>query len=145
MTTHDFSVVKGNTFDGKKFALSTYTTVANKESLPLVGTTVYFCIDTEEYWKWVDGEYVEGDGPEDMDLTGVTAVCQFKNPLALPTEPVPTLKVGTGLFIAGNVVGISPQKSVAYPLGRYSYSVTLTFPSGRIKTYVKGVMTVGAA
>jgi len=87
-------------------------------------------------------ELTEEDGTTPINLTGVTFLMQIKsrNYGVMAKE----LTGASGITIVDAVGGIFNMNSfvVDFSAGKYVYDIQLTFPSGVVKTYLRGQFNV---
>lgn len=145
MTEYNFSVKKGDTFNGVRFTIIVNTLFyANLAAFPVTGQTnrIYVANDTGNKYVWNGSAYVTTTNSIYLDLTGATLLCQFK-PDAYSVATL-SLTGGAGLTIVNAVGGqlqIDPQ-IINIPWGTYQYDIQITLPGGIVKTYISGTMTV---
>jgi len=91
----------------------------------------------------IDIEFLHGTGLP-IDLTGATIEATF-NYGCLTGIPRYTPSIGSGITITdalNGLVRIDSFTPLAWEVGTYYYSVTITFTSGEIHTYLKGSVKV---
>lgn len=78
----------------------------------------------------------------DLDLSGVSAVMQFRDAFA-GNVVAEVSTANSGISITGNVLTVGvfavPQTDAR---ANYLHDLELTFPNGEIRTYIQGRMTV---
>ena len=79
-----------------------------------------------------------------IDLTGITAQCQFRYNTKLGSV-VLDATIGSGLTLtdaANGILTLDEITSLGWEIGCYKYDVQITFPTTKRKTYVQGTLTV---
>jgi hypothetical protein len=80
----------------------------------------------------------EDDTNTPLDLSGVEIEMQIKkSPTATALK---SLTIGEGLNVTGNNVSIDTIADI--PKGSYVWDMQFSYPSGRVVTYLKGVVNV---
>jgi len=145
MTEYNFSVKKGDTFNGVSFTIIVNTLFyVNLVVFPVTGATnrIYVANDTGTKYIWSGSAYTVTTNSIYLDLTNASLLCQFK-PDAYSAAAL-TLTNLSGLTITNAVNGqfqINPQ-IINIPWRTYQYDVQITLAGGVVKTYVSGTMTV---
>lgn len=145
MTEYNFSVKKGDTFNGVRFTIIVNTLFyANLAAFPVTGQSnrIYVANDTGNKYVWNGSSYVTTTNSIYLDLTGATLLCQFK-PDAYSAATL-SLTNGAGLTIT-NAIGGQLQidsQVINIPWRTYQYDIQITLAGGIVKTYIAGTMTV---
>lgn len=75
----------------------------------------------------------------DMDITGSKIELFINRYLTL--QPMLTTENGSILIIDESAVDSTiniPEQIIDWPIGTYDYNIKITFPSGKVKTYIEG-------
>jgi len=144
MTTYNFTVQKGTTFNGSVFTLSTCIGIDKLANFPATGVAgeIYKDLATGKKYKWVLTAYVETTDKKYIDLTGAAIKCDFEsignNCIAL------TMTESSGISITDATNGKLQFNSqvIDIAVGAYEYDMLFTLTSGVKKVYVSGRMTV---
>lgn len=78
-----------------------------------------------------------------VDLTGTTVKCQFRKPFN--GAIVADLSLGNGLTMDDPDLGIIVIDDILeldWDVDNYRYDIEFTYPTGRIKTYIKGTINI---
>jgi len=77
-----------------------------------------------------------------IDLTGTSIRIQFRNVLSGPT--IKTLTIGDGISMPSPSTGVFTMDEfiIDWAAGKYLYDIQFTFPTGNIKTYLTGGVTI---
>lgn len=77
-----------------------------------------------------------------LDLTDISIKCQFRLPFKGKT--VKEISVGEGIIVSNPESGIFNIEPfiVTWDAGLYMYDIEFSYPSGVIKTYIKGTINI---
>lgn len=91
--------------------------------------------DTLEFRLKVNGEVV--------DLTGASILIDFKNPQTGQKKTM-TTNEGGGLIINDPIDGVFSitEQIIDWPIGQWKFAVTYTLSSGKVKTWITGVLPI---
>tara|TARA_R110000772_G_scaffold54130_1_gene123492 strand:+ start:2462 stop:2803 length:342 start_codon:yes stop_codon:yes gene_type:complete len=104
--------------------------------------------ETYNYGNWYRGDTLDAaqfnikENTVPLDLTGVTIKCQFRIPFNGKT--IKEINIGSGITVSNPSSGaiIFDAFTLNWDAGLYLYDVEFTYPSGTIKTYIKGTINV---
>lgn len=76
-----------------------------------------------------------------INLTGVTIKCQFRQPFNGKT--IKEITNGSGITVnTSSGVIVIDEFILDWDAGLYLYDIEFTYPSGTVKTYIKGTINV---
>ena len=144
----NFSVNRGDTFNGASFTLNVYRTYPTLADFPVTGdvSLIYRAADTGIAYRWDVGipGYVVTTDVNAIDLTNAKILCQFRD--VKNGAQVLELTDGHGITIDTPDEGkfsidplVIPDTIIA---GTYSFDVRVTLSNGVVRHYARGVMTV---
>jgi hypothetical protein len=84
-----------------------------------------------------------GDNQGGIDLTGAKVELFIDHYLEL--QPMLTTANGTIVIIDESAVDSTiniPNQIINWPIGTYDYSIRITFPNGKVKTYISGTWII---
>lgn len=144
MATYDFSVRKGDTWNGIQLQIRFNADYSSLSAFPAIGQTgmTYTAIDTGIKYIWNGVAYVVTATAIYLDLTGATFLCQFKPDVY--SLPVLTLTELSGITVTSAINGAFTINPIIFDMdwGTYVYDIQITQLSGIIKTYISGALTL---
>lgn len=143
-TPYNICSKRGDSFDGREFSLSVAAGYTNLASFPVVGTVgiIYKALDTGIYYEWDGVDYVVTLTRTYIDLTGCSLLMQLRQKAYI--TPVLSLTDGAGLTITDAAMGqfSIDEQVIELPAYIYLYDIQVTFPTGKVKTYIYGTFTI---
>jgi hypothetical protein len=104
---------------------------------------------TYNFQNHVSGDTFDGvtfhieDNNGDIDLTG--AKVEMFTDHYLNLQPILSTVNGSIVIIDESAVDSTisiPEQIISWPIGTYNYRIKITFPNGKVKTYISGTWTI---